>query len=82
MKENIVTAEKKEHLFILDLDSGKIFEFNATAQFIIDSCVEKKSIEELVMEYAQFFETDRMKAEEDVLSLLKLLEENGLMEKL
>ncbi len=80
VKEGVLLAERNNILYVLDVDSGRVHEFNETARAIFQICMEPVSLEEIVKEYTQYFDIPESEAEKDISEVLTVMIENGLLE--
>ena len=80
LKPNLLLAEKKEYLYVLDADSGRVHTFNPTAKVIFQLCMEPIAFDELVQEYLGYFPIEASEAQADVRMILALFEQYDLLQ--
>jgi hypothetical protein len=79
MKEALLLAEKNDHLFVLDIESGRVHSFNCTAKVIVQLCLDPILFEDLVLEFQRYFPISRGEAEEDIREVLAMMNKYGLL---
>ncbi len=79
LKKDLLLAEKDDELFVLDIGSGRIHQFNQTAKIIFQMVLEPRSSEDVITAYARCFSLGQAEAEEDVNSILGMMRQYDLL---
>ena len=78
-KEDIIVERFDERALLVDMDTEKIFELNATGARIAELIIEKCSISEIITTINREFEATLQEKELDVLEFMQELLANGLI---
>ena len=79
LKDDLLLAEKNEELYVLDIGSGRVHTFNATAKVIFQLCLEARTLEAITAEYRRYFPVPEEDAREDVTLITKTMARHGLL---
>ncbi len=79
VKQGVLLAEKVNILYALDIEPGRVHQFNETAKVIFQLCMEPTSLEDLIQEYILYFDVSESVAQEDVLSVVGAMEKSNLL---
>lgn len=79
LKPSLLMTEKDDMLFALDVDTGRVHEFNLTAKVIVQLFLDPRDETEAAAEYARTFRISPQQALEDVRFMLERFESNGLL---
>jgi hypothetical protein len=78
VKCDVLLAERDNILYVLDIESGRVHQFNETAKVVFQLCMEPVFLEDVVREYALYFGIAESDAREDVLTVIRVMKGNGL----
>jgi len=80
LKDNLLFAEKDEWLYALDIDSGRVHEFNKTAKVIVQLWLMPQTVDEVAGEFAAYFGLMAQEVLADVRSVEEMLVKGELLE--
>lgn len=78
-RRDVTVREIEGETLVLDLESGKIHQFNLTASYIWHKCDGKTLLGEIAGLLAAEFDVDRRTAEQDVVATINKLRELQLL---
>jgi len=78
VKHDVLLAERDNILYVLNVESGRVHQFNETAKVVFQLCMEPVFLEDVIREYALYFGIDESDAREDVLTVISSMKENSL----
>jgi hypothetical protein len=78
-KEDLILERFDERALLVDMDTEKIFELNATGARIAELIIEKRSVSEIITAINREYEAALPEKETDVLAFLQDLLAHGLI---
>lgn len=80
LKADLLFAEKNEWLYALDIESGRVHEFNRTAKIIVQLWLSSRTVHEVAAEFALYFQLTAQEVLADVKAVEEMLVKGELLE--
>lgn len=80
LKDELLFAEKDEWLYALDIESGRVHEFNRTAKVIVQLWLVPRTVQEVAAEFAAYFQLTAQEVLADVQAVEAMLAKGELLE--
>ena len=77
--QTVFIQEIDDEIILLDTITQEYFSLNEVGKNIIDLISENLTKDEMVEEFSNIYEVDRIQIEKDLINFAKLLEEKGLI---